>query len=125
MGVKGWMAKQGAFETLLSAVRGPAPGEAHIPAALLARVLVTLPQQGRSSTPAAEGIALPTAREVHMLRCPIEGLSRNEIGEMLHVSVSTVRTHIQHIVRKLNVHSALTAVAFARRARVVGVGADK
>jgi hypothetical protein len=44
---------------------------------------------------------------------------------MLHVSLSTVRTHIQRILRKLNVHCALTAVAFARRAGVLGVGADK
>jgi len=57
-----------------------------------------------------------------VLRCLIEGLSRNEIGALLHVSPNTVRTHIQSILHKLNVHSALTAVAFARRAGVVASG---
>ena len=60
-----------------------------------------------------------------MLRCLIEGLSRNEIGALLHVSPNTVRTHIQSILHKLNVHSALTAVAFARRAGVVGLREDE
>jgi DNA-binding NarL/FixJ family response regulator len=125
MGVRGWVFKQGAIETLLIAVRGAARGETHIPAAMLARVLVALSQRGKSSTPAAEGIALLTARELDVLRCLIDGLSRTEIGEMLYVSLSTVRTHIQRILHKLNVHSALTAVAFARRAGVIGIGADK
>jgi DNA-binding NarL/FixJ family response regulator len=124
MGVRGGVAKQGAFETLLMAVRGAARGETHIPAAMLARVLVSLSEQGGPSTPEAQGIALLTRRELDVLRCLTEGLSRNEIGERLHVSLSTVRTHIQRILRKLNVHSALTAVAFARRAGVCGDGAD-
>ena len=55
----------------------------------------------------------------------MEGLSRNEIGAMLHVSPNTVRTHVQSILHKLNVHSALTAVAFARRAGVVGAREDE
>ena len=121
MGVRGWVAKQSAIESLLTAVRGAARGETHLPAALLTRVLVSLSQQGRSSTPEAEAIAILTARELDVLRCLIEGMSRNEIGALLHVSPNTVRTHIQSILHKLNVHSALTAVAFARRAGVVGL----
>ena len=56
-----------------------------------------------------------------MLRGLIEGLSRHEIGLLLDVSPNTVRTHIQSILHKLNVHSALAAAAFARRAGVVGL----
>ncbi len=121
MGVRGWVAKQSAIESLLTAVRGAARGETHLPAALLTRVLVSLSEQSRSSTPEAEAIAMLTARELDVLRCLIEGMSRNEIGALLHVSPNTVRTHIQSILHKLNVHSALTAVAFARRAGVVGL----
>ena len=121
MGVRGWVAKQSAIESLLTAVRGAARGETHLPAALLTRVLVALSERSRSSTPEAEAIAILTARELDVLRCLIEGLSRNEIGALLHVSPNTVRTHIQSILHKLNVHSALTAVAFARRAGVVGL----
>jgi DNA-binding NarL/FixJ family response regulator len=125
MGVRGWVAKQSAIESLLTAIRGAARGETHLPAALLTRVLVSLSERNRSSTPEAEAISSLTARELDVLRCLIEGLSRNEIGTRLHVSPNTVRTHIQSILHKLNVHSALTAVAFARRAGVVGLRDDE
>jgi DNA-binding NarL/FixJ family response regulator len=121
MGVRGWVAKQGAIEALLIAVRGAARGETYLPAALLTRVLVSLSKRPSSSTPETDAIALLTARELDVLRCLIEGLSRTEIGVMLHISPNTARTHIQSILLKLNVHSALNAVALARRAGVVGV----
>jgi DNA-binding NarL/FixJ family response regulator len=121
MGVRGWVAKQSAIETLLTALRGAARGETHLPAALLTRVLVSLSERRRASTPEAEAIALLTARELDVLRALMDGLARNEIGALLHVSPNTVRTHIQSILHKLNVHSALTAVALARRAGVVGL----
>jgi DNA-binding NarL/FixJ family response regulator len=125
MGARGWAAKQGAIEPLLTAVRGAARGETHIPPALLTRVLVSLSERGRSSTPEADAVALLTARELDVLRCLMQGLSRNALGEVLHVSPNTVRTHIQSILRKLNVHSALNAVALARRAGVVAVRDDE
>ena len=123
MGVRGWVAKQSTIESLLVALRGAAHGETHLPAALLTRVLVSLSERHHTSTPEAEAISLLTARELDVLRGLIAGLSRNEIGELLHVSPNTVRTHIQSILNKLKVHSALTAVAFARRAGVVGIRA--
>ena len=54
----------------------------------------------------------------------MDGLSRTEIGELLKVSPNTVRTHVQSILHKLNVHSALAAVAMARKAGVSRESAD-
>jgi len=121
MGVLGWVPKQGSIEALLMAVRGAARGEIHLPAALLTQFLVSQSKEGRPSTPEADTIAHLTTRELEVLRCLMEGLSRNEIGAKLRISPNTVRTHIRTILRKLNVHSALTAVAFARRAGVVAL----
>jgi DNA-binding NarL/FixJ family response regulator len=120
MGVRGWVAKQSAIESLLTAVQGAAR-EANLPAVLRTRVLVSLSERGNTSTPEADAIAVLSARELEVLRCLIEGLSRNEIGALLYITPNTVRTHIQNIFCKLNVHSAVTAVAFARRAGVVGL----
>ena len=124
IGVRGWAGKQGAIEALLVAVRGAARGETHLPAALLARIQVSPPERGGSFMPEADAIALLTTRELDVLRWLMEGLSRNEIGALLHVSPNTVRTHIQSILRKLNVHSALNAVALARRAGLVSARED-
>jgi len=125
MGVRGWVAKESAVRGLLSAVRGAAQDDTHLPAPLLTRALVSLSERGTTSTPEAEAIALLTPRELDVMRCLIEGMSRNEIGTLLYVSPNTVRTHIQSILHKLDVHSALTAVAFARRAGVLGLREDE
>lgn len=119
LGVRGWVSKEADIEVLLMAVRGAARGETHLPANLLTRVLASRAERGRIK-PEVEAIALLTARELDVLRCLMDGKSRNELGVLLHISPNTARTHIQNILHKLNVHSALTAVALARRAGVVG-----
>ena len=121
MGVRGWVGKQGAIESLLTAVRGAARGEIHLPASILTRVLASVSERNRSREPEARTIAIFTARELEVLQGLTEGLSRNQIGILLDVSPNTVRTHIHSILHKLNVHSALAAVAFARRAAVGGL----
>jgi DNA-binding NarL/FixJ family response regulator len=124
MGVLGWVSKEGAVETLLIAVRGAARGETHLPAGLLTQVLAALSDPGRLS-PEAGDMALLTAREMDVLRCLMNGRSRNEVGALLQISPNTVRTHIQSILHKLKVHSTLMAVTFARRAGVVEVRHDE
>jgi DNA-binding NarL/FixJ family response regulator len=44
-------------------------------------------------------------------------MSRREIADRLHVSVNTVRTHSQHMLSKLGVHTTLEAVTLALRER--------
>lgn len=119
-GIRGWVSKVANIDSLTSALRGVARGETHIPAALLTNVLVSLSGQPQASVTEAEGIRSLTQRELDVLGCLVEGMSRNEIGELLHVSPNTVRTHVQSILHKLKVHSALAAVAIARRAGVQG-----
>ena len=121
MGIRGWVSKVGTIESLTAALRGVARGETHIPAALLTTVLVSLSGQPQASVTEAEGIRSLTQRELDVLGCLVEGMSRNEIGELLHVSPNTVRTHVQSILHKLKVHSALAAVAIARRAGVTSL----
>jgi DNA-binding NarL/FixJ family response regulator len=55
-----------------------------------------------------------TPRETQVLRCLAAGIGRAEIAQHLFMSPHTARTHIQRILAKLDVHSALAAMAFAR-----------
>lgn len=57
-----------------------------------------------------------TPRETQVLHCISVGIGRAEIAKHLFMSPHTARTHIQRILTKLDVHSALAAMAFARRA---------
>jgi len=56
-----------------------------------------------------------TARELDVLRLLAEGLSPAEVSERLVITNKTVATHIDHILRKLGVHSRAQAVAIAYR----------
>jgi PAS domain S-box-containing protein len=60
-----------------------------------------------------------THRECEVLSLIGEGLNTAVIAKRLHLSWSTVRNHAQNILVKLNVHSRLEAVAYARRHRLL------
>ena len=121
LGVRGWVPKTSTAQTLVDAIRGVGRGETRIPADLLAGALMTLTRGGPLPAEPAQGVGELTSRELEVLGCLVEGLSRTEIGDLLHVSPNTVRTHVQSILHKLQVHSALAAVAVARHAGIGGV----
>jgi len=56
-----------------------------------------------------------TPRELEVLRLAAEGLTSVEIGQQLHLSRTTVRTHLQHVYDKLGVGDRTAAVARALR----------
>lgn len=56
-----------------------------------------------------------TARERQLLMLLAEGLTYEQIGAEMTVSIDTVRTHIRHIYRKLSVNNRINAIAAARR----------
>ena len=120
LGVRGWLPKTVTANALADAIRGVARGETCIPADLLAQVLVGMSRGAQPQLENVQGITDLTSRELEVLSCLVEGLTRTEIGDLLHVSPNTVRTHVQSILHKLKVHSALAAVAIARRAGITG-----
>ncbi|WP_127501042.1 response regulator transcription factor [Actinoplanes solisilvae] len=104
-GAVSWVPKQAGLDRLAEVVAGAARGEAWLPADMLALVLRRL--AGRGPNP----IDRLTAREQQVLRYAARGLNRREIAERLDVSVNTVRSHSQHMLSKLGVHTTLEAVA--------------
>ena len=60
-----------------------------------------------------------TPRQTEVLRLLERGRSTEQIARELHLSIETVRNHIRHILRALDVHSRLEAVAVGRRAHLV------
>ncbi|MGZ4256823.1 MAG: helix-turn-helix transcriptional regulator [Gaiellaceae bacterium] len=55
-----------------------------------------------------------TPRQAEVLRLLERGRSTGQIAEELHLSIETVRNHIRRLLRALNVHSRLEAVAIGR-----------
>jgi PAS domain S-box-containing protein len=60
-----------------------------------------------------------TPRQAEVLRLLEHGRSTDQIAGELHLSVETVRNHVRAILRALDVHSRLEAVALARREHLV------
>lgn len=60
-----------------------------------------------------------TRRESEVLGLLATGLANAKIAEVMGISVTTVRNHIDHLLTKLGVHSKLEAVVYAARHRIV------
>jgi PAS domain S-box-containing protein len=58
---------------------------------------------------------LLTSREREILRMLVAGAGVDPMSRRLHISVTTVRNHIQRMMGKLEVHSRVEAVAYAHR----------
>jgi DNA-binding NarL/FixJ family response regulator len=115
-GVSGWVPKDESVKHLVPVVHSVLRGETWIPPRLLTRVLADLTSaQGKAANHDAPLTTL-TRREREVLGLLIRGMKTDHIAQQLGMSKSTLRTHIQHILGKLNVHSTLAAVALARRA---------
>lgn len=115
-GFRGWVPKNVGFSALLDVLDAVSRGETCIPPLLLTRLLPYLLDEQVTKERAAEPISLLTAREHQVLEAMAGGASRQEIADRLAISSSTVRTHMQHILTKFDVHSSLAAVTLARRA---------
>lgn len=60
-----------------------------------------------------------TPRQAEVRGLLERGRSTEQIARELHLSAETVRNHIRHILRALNVHSRLEAVAVGRQEHLV------
>jgi len=60
-----------------------------------------------------------TPRQAEVLQPLEDGSSTEQIARALHLSTETVRNQIRHILRALNAHSRLEAVAIGRREHLV------
>lgn len=115
-GVRGWVPKDSSMQHLLAVIRGVQRGETWIPPRLLTRVLGELVTMRDGMEEDTGRLANLTAREREVLGCLSAGMSRAEIGRRLFLSTNTVRTHVQNLMIKLDVHSSVAAVALAHRA---------
>jgi DNA-binding NarL/FixJ family response regulator len=110
-GASGFVLKDDPPEQLIAAVRTVAAGDALLSPAITKRVISQFTRTARPDRP--KELDELTTREREILRLIATGLSNAEIGAQLYISDTTVKTHVTHILQKLNLRDRVQAVVMA------------
>ena len=108
-GAAGYVRKDADPETLLAAVRAVARGKTYIDPSIARQMFEPAPFEAL------------TARETDVLRHIIRGLSNKEIAAALSVGEETVKTHIAHVLAKLQVDNRAQAIVQALKRGIVSL----
>jgi DNA-binding NarL/FixJ family response regulator len=111
-GARGFLLKDAGPELLTQAIHAAANGDALIAPSITARLLATfahtIPRQ-----PTAQPIEPLTSREEEILISVAQGWTNHEIADDLHISISTVKTHLASLMRKLNARNRVEIAMWA------------
>jgi DNA-binding NarL/FixJ family response regulator len=125
-GAAGFLLKDLPAEDLVAAIRHAARRPDALLAPAVTRRLVERFAQRRPPTKASARVVDElTARELEVLRLVASGLSNAEIAGELHVSGSTVKTHVARVLMKLGLRDRVQAVVVAYESGVVAPGAQQ
>jgi DNA-binding NarL/FixJ family response regulator len=100
-GARGFLLKDAGPDLLTQAIHAAAEGDALIAPSITARLLAAFVGSG-SGEPPAQPIEPLTSREEEVLLAVARGWTNHEIAEKMHISISTVKTHIASLMSKLN-----------------------
>ena len=110
-GASGFVLKDDPPEQLLTAIRTVAGGDALLSPGITKRVIKQFTRIPHPTPP--RQLEDLTERELEVFRLIARGLSNAEIGQELYISDTTVKTHITHILQKLNLRDRVQAVVLA------------
>ena len=107
-GAKGYILKEAPHQTLLRAIEKVAGGEGYVDPALMPAFLT-----GRDKDD------MLTGREREILQLLADGMSNADVAEKLFISQETVKSHVRHILTKLEADTRTHAVAIALREAII------
>ena len=111
VGASGFVLKDDPAEQILAAVRVVAGGNALLSPTVTKRVIKQFTRTPRREPPKA--LEDLSDREQEVFRLIARGLSNAEIGKELFISETTVKTHITHILQKLDLRDRVQAIVLA------------
>ena len=115
-GASGYVLKDSSSEELALAIRKLMARKVYISPDLHEVVVQGLRQQAEPAQQTAGEPSTPlTPRERELVQLLSEGYSSNDVAERLHVSIKTVATHREHVMRKLRVNSVAELTRYALR----------
>jgi len=102
-GANGYVLKDAPPRELLHALEAVHRGETYFSNSATQVIVSDYTKGETASTSSRQAL---TQRETEVLKLISEGLSNKEIASQIQVSVRTVETHRERVMRKLNIHSA-------------------
>ena len=107
-GARGYILKEAPHETLVRAIEKVAAGESYVDPALMSEIVA-----GRGQADVL------TPREREILQLLADGMSNADVAEKLYISQETVKSHVRHILAKLEADTRTQAVAIALREAMI------
>jgi DNA-binding NarL/FixJ family response regulator/class 3 adenylate cyclase len=122
-GASGFMLKDAPPEQLIAGIRSVASGDALLAPSITRRVIEEFVRRPPTSVRALPAkLEDLTARELEVLKLVARGLSNAEIAKALFVSETTVKTHVAHVLMKLDLRDRVQAVVLAYESGLVQPG---
>jgi DNA-binding NarL/FixJ family response regulator len=115
-GARGFLLKDAGPELLSQAIHAAANGEALIAPSVTVRLLAAFADL-RTSEPLRQPIEPLTAREEEVIVTVARGLTNAEISSELHISLSTVKTHLASLMNKLGTRNRVEIAMWAYEAK--------
>jgi DNA-binding NarL/FixJ family response regulator len=122
-GASGFLLKDAPPEQLVAGIRAVCSGDALLAPSVTRRVIeefVSHPPEAVRTPPPEIGELTP--RECEVLKLIARGLSNSEIAASLVVSETTVKTHVAHVLMKMNLRDRVQAVVMAYETGLVQPG---
>src|ERR671918_1479372 len=107
-GAKGYILKEAPHQTLLRAIEKVAAGDGYVDPALMPAFLTGKDRE-----------EMLTGREREILQLLADGMSNADVAKKLFISQETVKSHVRHILAKLEADTRTHAVAIALRDAII------
>lgn len=114
-GVSGFILKDATLKDFLHTIHAVAGGETVLPSQLTGSLFSQIVEQavhGRGHSRLIEGVRM-TKRERQVIELIAEGMTNKEIALQLHLSPSTIKSHIHNILEKLALRSRVQIAKYA------------
>ncbi len=121
-GASGFLLKDAPRHDLVAAVKVVAAGEALLAPSVTKRLIQEFARRPSQSPATAAELDALTTREREVLELMARGLSNVEMAEALYVGEATIKSHVSHVLMKLQLRDRIHAVIFAYEAGLVTPG---
>jgi len=111
-GASGYLVKNIDADYLVRAIRRAAAGETVVAEAMTGKLVAQLHVGAQRDEPASDLDKL-TAREKEIIACLARGESNKGIARTLDLAESTVKIHVQNVLKKLKLNSRVQAAVYA------------